>query len=481
MPEGVRLSELTDLSPRQKAASALRALLHRPADPHSEAGRAQQRNRAIALTALASAFARGVSILTALVSVPLTLHYLGTERYGMWMTLSAFTALLSFTDFGIGNSVLTALARRSGADDLHGLRVQVSSAYGAMTGIALAMLALLAVAYPFVDWAALFNARGNLARAEAGPAAAAFLAILALSTPLGLIARVQLGLQQGFRGNLWQGAASVITLAVLLAAIRAEASLPWLVLALAGTPQLVSLINTVHYFGWVRADLRPSFRLFDTHAMRSLAVNGGMFLVLQVCAALMFQINALIIAQLLGAEAVATYAVPERMFAIVEMVLGFVLGPLWPAYGEAVARGDIAWVRIVLRSSLVLGVGACAVMSGAMVLAGPQLLHWWVGDAIQVPIALLLGFGIWKIVETAANAVAMFLNGVNELRVQVVLALINVAISFALKIWWTGLFGISGTIFAMIATYCVFMLPFLYIACRKAFEAIEARGFQRGG
>lgn len=438
---------------------ALLALLRRPDDPDCEAGRAHQRNRAIALTALASAFARGVSILTALVSVPLTLHYLGTERYGMWMTLSAFTALLSFTDFGIGNSVLTALARRSGADDLHGLRVQVSSAYGAMTGIALAMLALLALAYPFVDWAALFNARGSLARAEAGPAAAAFLAILALSTPLGLIARVQLGLQQGFRGNLWQSAASVITLVVLLAAIRAEASLPWLVLALAGTPQLVSLINTVHYFGWVRPDLRPSFRLFDTHAMRGLSVNGGMFLVLQVCAALMFQINALIIAQLLGAEAVATYAVPERMFAIVGMVLGFVLGPLWPAYGEAVARGDIAWVRIVLRRSLVLGVGACAVMSGAMVLAGPQLLHWWVGDAIQVPIALLLGFAVWKVIEAAGNAIAMFLNGINALRIQVVFAVINVIASLLLKVWWVRLFGLPGVMYATIAAYGLIAFP----------------------
>ncbi len=115
----------------RRSPAALLAVLHRPADPHSEAGRAHLRNRAIALTALAAAFARGVSILTALVSVPLTLHYLGTERYGMWMTLSAFTALLSFTDFRIGNSVLTALAQRTGSGDEHGLRVQVSSARAA--------------------------------------------------------------------------------------------------------------------------------------------------------------------------------------------------------------------------------------------------------------------------------------------------------------------------------------------------------------
>jgi O-antigen/teichoic acid export membrane protein len=202
--------------------------------------------------------------------------------------------------------------------------------------------------------------------------------------------------------------------------------------------------------------------------------------VLQVCAALMFQINTLIIAQLLGAEAVPAYAVPERMFGIIGMILGFVLSPLWPAYGDAVARGDIAWTRKVLRRSLVLGGGIAAGLSGLMVLAAPQLLHWWVGDAITVPFMVILGFGIWKVIETVANAVAMFLNGVNVLGVQVVLALVGVVVSFIMKVWWVKLYGVSGLIFAMNATYLVFILPFLAMACRKAFVSIESRAVQHG-
>lgn len=433
------------------------------------------RNRAIALTALASAVARGVGILTALVSVPLTLHYLGNERYGMWMTLSAFSALLSFTDFGIGNSVLTAIAHRAGRDDHGELRVQISSAYGAMTMIACAMLALLALVYPFVDWAALFNTQSVQARQEAGPAAAAFLVILALTTPIGLISRIQLGLQQGFRSNLWQCAASVAALAALLVATRLEASLPWLVLALAGTPLLVSLINSFDYFLRVRPDLRPAVRDFDRHAIRRLSVDGGIFLVLQICAALMFQINTLIIAQMLGAEAVATYAVPERMFAIVGMVLAFVMTPLWPAYGDAVARGDIAWVRRTLRLSLVVGMGGAAAMSLVLVLAGPALLRLWVGNAVVVPFALILGFGGWKVIEAGGTALAMFLNGVNALRIQMVFAVVNVLTSLLLKIWLIDLFGLPGVMYATIIAYGLIALPPLVWVVRRSMAQIAAR------
>ena len=460
---------------------ALFAALRQPADLASEAGRAHARNRAIAFTALASAFARGVSILTALVSVPLTLHYLGNERYGMWMTLSAFSALLSFADFGIGNSVLTALARRAGSGDEQGLRVHISSAHGAMSAISLAMLALLALAYPLVDWAALFNARSDLAREEAGPAAIVFLAILALSTPIGLITRVQLGLQQGFRGNVWQGVSSVVTLVVLVAATRLEASLPWLVLALAGTPLLVSMINTIDYFWRVRPGLRPMVRLFDGRAMRSLSVDGGMFLVLQVCAALMFQINTLIIAQLLGAEAVATYAVPERMFAIVGMVLAFVLNPLWPAYGDAVARGDISWVRRTLKISLILGMGGAALMSLFLVLAGPTLLRLWVGSAIEVPFALILGFAVWKVIEAFGNGSAMFLNGINAIGIQLAFAVINVIASVALKIWLVGIYGLPGVMYATCLAYGVIAIPPIVWVVRRSMAKIEARCGTAGG
>lgn len=458
----------------------LLAALRRPADPGSEAGRAQLRHRAIAMTVLASALARAISILTALAAVPLTLHYLGAERYGMWMTLSAFSALLSFADFGIGNSVLTKVAHSAGRGEAADLRRQISSAYGAMGAIALALLASLALAYPWIAWERLFNVTSALAVVEAGPAAAMFFAILALTVPLGLVIRVQLGLQQGFRANLWQGAGSLAALGALLLAIRLEASLPWLVVALAGTPVLVNLVNAVLFFGWQRRDLCPQWSAFDGAAIRRLSSDGSMFLVLQICAAVMFQLNALIIAQLMGPKAVAAYAVPEKLFAVITTISMLFLSPLWPAYGDAAARGDLAWLRRTLRRSLIGGIGATLVLAALLVVAAPALLHRWVGDAVTVPFALILGFGVWKVIEAGGSAVAIFLNGVNELKVQVVLAVIGAAVSVPLKIWWVERYGLPGIMAATIVAYGVLTVPFLGLAARRALAGVASRVGQAG-
>ena len=68
------------------------------------------RFRRVGLTTASSIAARGISFATSLITVPLTLHYLGAERYGLWATLSSIIALASFADLGLVNGLLNALA-----------------------------------------------------------------------------------------------------------------------------------------------------------------------------------------------------------------------------------------------------------------------------------------------------------------------------------------------------------------------------------
>ena len=95
---------------------------------------------------------------------------------------------------------------------------------------------------------------------------------------------------------------------------------------------------------------------------------------LQVVAAVAYASDSFVIAQLLGAPAVAEYAVPERMFSLITMVLAMVLAPLWPAYGEAIARGDAAWVKRTLKRSILTAVGLAALCSFTLVLVGEWVI-----------------------------------------------------------------------------------------------------------
>ena len=434
-----------------------------PIDQSTPEGRAQERHRRVALSAMASALAKILSVSTALISIPLTLHYLGVERFGMWMTISSLIAMLAFADFGIANGVLSAVAAAHGRNDRAALQRIVSSGFFILTAIATALMALFAVAFAYVPWHAVFNVQGELARAEAGPALAVFLACFAFGIPLAVVQRVQMGLQQGFRASLWQCVGSVFALAGVLLTIKLQGGLPWLVLAFAGAPLLSALLNSLYFYIRSNAELRPRLGFFTSSTARHLANTGALFFVLQITAAVAFTSDSLVIAQLLGASAVAEYAIPEKLFGLITLVIAMMLAPLWPAYGEAMARGDFYWVRRTLKRSILVGMGFASCTAILLVVFGPNIIQLWIRDAVVPSLGLLAAFGVWKVVETGGVAVAMFLNGAHVVRLQLWCAIPTAALAVGLKIALVPLLGSAGAVWATVVAYLVFTaIPYIY-------------------
>src|SRR5207244_10513872 len=132
--------------------------------------RASGRHRRLLLTGLTSVGARGVSVLNVLISVPLALAYLGTERYGLWMTITSFVALLNFADLGLGNGLINAISEANGKDDREAARRYVSTAFFSLIVIGLSMLCLFLIVYPYVRWNRFFNVSSGSAVKEVGSA-----------------------------------------------------------------------------------------------------------------------------------------------------------------------------------------------------------------------------------------------------------------------------------------------------------------------
>lgn len=466
---------LLQLSVAKQWLEGLLGLILRPttADRSSEEARARERHRRLVLTSLSSALAKVISVATSLISVPLTLHYLGAERYGVWLTISSLTAMLSFADLGLGNGVLNRVAAAYGRGDRQAILQYVSSAFAVLTPIGLVVLGTLLAGGLFQPWSYLFNIRGELARKEVGAAMAAFSACFAVAIPAGVVQRVQMALQQGFVSGLWQCASSLFALAGLLLAIHFRASLPWLVLALLGAPSVAALCNSVLFFCGQQPDLAPRFAAVSRGAVMDIGRTGFLFFILQAVSAIAYATDTVIVARALGAANVPTYGVPAQLFALIPMLLSMVLAPLWPAYGEAIARRDHAWVRSTLKRSLTLSVGFAATMSLGLLIAAPLILRVWVGHAVSAPFLLLLGLAVWRTIEAASNALAMFLNGANVIRFQVLVATLTGVCALTLKLLFVRVFGVSGPPWAGVIAYALCGALPLYIYIHKRFAGAD--------
>jgi O-antigen/teichoic acid export membrane protein len=435
-----------------------RFLQVRPFDTATEDGRSAERYRRIAWSTLLSAGAKGAAIVVSFVAVPLVVGYLGAERYGMWLTISALIAVLGPLDLGIGNGLLQFVSDASGRNDRDGARRAVSTALLMLSAISFGLAVVFALAYPAIPWARLFNVDSAQAVSEAGPAAITLIALFIVGLPLSVAGVVQSAYQSGYVSSLWSVAGSVGSLAALLFAIAAHATLPLLIIALTGSGLLAALLNAVILFRRQRPWLAPRLRDFRAAAASSLLRIGVLFLVLQLAGLAAYQLDNFVIAQILGAEAVQQYAIPVKLFSLAPTLVSFALIPLWPAYREALARGDADWARRTLRRSIRLALAVNVPAAIFLVVAGPFLLHAWVGDAVSPTLALLAGLGIWIIMNALTGPLAMLLNGANVIGFQAVCATLMAICNVGVSVFLVSRIGVSGAVYGSIVAQALFIL-----------------------
>lgn len=418
--------------------------------------RARARHRRIFLTAGTSALAKATSVATMLISLPLTLHYLGAERYGIWATISSFSLMLAFADLGVGNGVLTAVARSSGENNELKIKQYISSAYIVLTAIASAVILVGVLIFPLIDWARVFNVRGTEAQGEAGAAMWVFIICFGISLPVTLIQRVQLGLQRGFLSNLWQCGASGLTLATVMFAAHVAAPLPWLVAAFLLPPLLVGTANALIFFGYQMPSIAPAASCVSRSLMAEVVRVGGMFFALQIAMATAFFSDSFLISRTLGAAEVTEYSIADRLFSPISQLISLVVLPLWPALSEALARKDWSWAW---RTLVICTMGAFAVsllISLILLLGAPFIIQHWIGEGFHVPFALLAGFAAWRVIEAVAGTPSMYLNALQAVRFQVICAMLMAACALTLKLLLIHRVGVVALPWATVASYIIF-------------------------
>jgi O-antigen/teichoic acid export membrane protein len=460
------VTELLPATPLEPGPSSLtarilrwrRLLRLRPFDTTTLQGRSDERYRRIAWSTALSTVARFVGLATSFISVPLVIGYLGSERYGMWLTMSSLVATLGPLDLGIGLGLLTVVSDAYGRDDKEAARRAISTAVAMLTMIAALAAVAFGFAYFMIPWARVFNVVTPTAISEAGPAAAVLLGAFALGLPLGIVGQVQLAHQSGYISSAWAIAGNLGSFVALIAIIVVHGSLPLLVLALTFVGLVAAALNGWFLFRKQRPWLMPRLRDVDLRAGRALLKTGSFFIVLQLAGMAAYQVDNIVISQILGAGAVPEYAIPVKIFTLAPTLLSFVLMPLWPAYRESMARGDAAWVKRTLRRSIFLAAAFNIPSSLILIVAGPFLLHLWVGSAVHPTLILLVGLGTWTIMNTLNGPFAMLLNGANIIGFQAICSILMAIANVTLSIILVQHIGVSGAVWGSVIAQFVFIL-----------------------
>jgi O-antigen/teichoic acid export membrane protein len=403
--------------------------------PPDSAGASRGRLRRVGSAAIAGVFAKVVVVACNLALVPVLVGFLGPVQFGIWAAYQSIQGLLVFADFGIGNGMQNAVTVAIAHGDTRRAQALISSALVALLAAAGVLGALVAVGFnvpSVVAW--LSGGRpddAELAALRVG--VAVFIATGLLAIPLSCGDRLALAMQEGFVTNATRAITTIMSFGCVIALVRANASFAAICIA-TSIPVLAGPLLSWMVVARGRSWASPAISAVSGGDIRAVLRSGIGFLAVQLTAILGFGLDAILIERYAGPVEVANYAVVQRLFGLVAMVVGIFLAPLWPAYADARARGDYAWIRTTFLRSLV----ATAVVAGVLsivlaVLAGPIAARW-VGNAIDPPASLVTAFAAWSFVLACGMAFSYFWNGMHMLRLQAVLGGMFVLVGLPVKI-----------------------------------------------
>lgn len=442
-------------------------LRRKPFDTETAAGQSEERYRRVVLSVAAAVATKAAAGISTLISVPLAVRYLGIERYGYWVAIISMVSMLVFADLGIGAALLNLLGRRRPDADPQSARTYISSAFWALGVMVLLLVVLFAFLYIRLPIDRLFGVSASFVREEGGAALLIIAGFFLLALFCGIIQRIQLSLQEGFVNSYWEALGIVLGLVLLILAILLDAGLPWIAAAVAGAPVLVTALNGFFLFGKKHPELSPRISDVSAPAAKEILKVGVLFLILQQATSLAFLSDNFIVGLLMGTRAVTEYSVPMRLFSLAPVLVNLFLLPLWPAYADALRRGDILWAQRMVSRSFLVSILITGIPSLILILFGRDLVRIWAGAEVQPSLMLLIGMGVWTVTYAAGSALVMFLTGAGFLSFQVKWTVVTAVAAIVAKVLLGRWFGLEGVVWGTTIAYLLFMLgPLVYFVVR---------------
>jgi O-antigen/teichoic acid export membrane protein len=396
---------------------------------------------------------KGLSIGCQFALVPMTLHYLDKERYGIWLTMASIVGWFSFFDIGIGNGLRNKLSEAIAKGDTRLARVYVSTSYACVAAIFLSLMLLFWVVSPHLHWASILNTSPGLA-GELKRMMLVVFSFFCLQFILNLIGNILFAHQEPALTNLITPLGNVLSLIVIyILTLTTHGSLFWVSVVFSASPVFVLLIFNLLFLGWKYRDISPNFRYIRFRHSRDLFGLGLQFFIIQVAYIIMYSTANILLIRWFDATTVTVYNIAYKYFTIALLINGIITATYWSAFTDAYVRKEYDWIRNTIRRMEKVTYLLMAMVALSTLVAG-KLIGLWLHNAVQVPMSMQITMCIYTLISLIAAPQHIFLNGTGKVRLQLYTAIYTIIMTVPLAWLFCKVLhlGPKGVILAMICT-----------------------------
>ncbi len=336
------------------------------------------------VTGLLSSYAAiGVNILYTLASIPLALHYLDKEEFGLWALVTQLSGYLMLLEFGMTGSVARSLSDHKDQmeDGIYGSILRTGGRVFAIQGVLVALMGLTLAwfAPPLLDLPARLHQPFAILMAAQAVLSGLRLSLGALGSPLWCHQRLDLS-------NLSSSLSLVSNFAVLWIGFH----LGWHVYSLTVSSVVGTFLSSFSIYLFCRRQgfypPREHRGRYDPRLFRELFHFGGGLFLMNLGAQLASASQVILVSRLLGMEAAATWSVATKIFSMAQQFVARVLDSSAGGLAEMIVRKEAGQLQKRFKDLVAISaVMAVAASAGIALMNGAFIEIWTSGKVTWNP------------------------------------------------------------------------------------------------
>lgn len=391
-----------------------------------------------------------VSIVIGFVVVPLSLNILGSENYGVWLTISTFFTWFVLFDVGLGNGLRNKIAENKDSSKSSIIQGYVSTAYISLALLCAGIYIIFLFFNKYIKWREVFNI-GSTVSFDVNTVIPVLFGFFLLQLIFKLIVNVYQADQNHSVQHKVNFYTQIIIVSVLGLAYWLEMkSLSYYGLIVMGAPTLVLVLYNVYSFKRKYRDYTPRLKSFTPSSFKELANLGLSFFVVQLGAVVLFSTDTFIINHLFGPSEVVPYNLAFKYFSIITLIYGIMLNPFWSTFTHAWSKNEKAWVKNTIKKIQRVWIFSIPPICLVMSLCSDYVFKIWVGSEVKVPIEIVISLSFYVSIMTFNTAYVYFVNSLGKIKLQMYIGIIVTVLNIPLSIVLAKGFnlGVPGVIIA---------------------------------
>ena len=397
------------------------------------------------LVAATSWLSRLLTTAVSLVSIRILLDTLGVEHYAAYAVLMGAVSCFMLADMGIGQSLQNYISEARATQQGYANYILATAAITLVVVIIGGVAVVMLGGWPAIHLLSQFEFLTNKDKYLSFTT----VAVLVMLTAGGCIVyRIWYAEHKGYLANIAAALAAVIALAGIyyVAQSDVENKFLWFLIA-ANAPMAALPVCSLFVRVWTTS--RMGCESISASAKKILH-RGGKFWLFNIAAAMVVQIDYIVLSQFVPAKQIVVYNLSVKIFAIAGFLLSAVLQAFWPVCAEASMTGDWDLIRSFTRRYFLWGMVFIALFTVCIAIFRVTIVSIFSSPGlITIPVPFIISLGVLYALHVWTDLFAVILQSMNDIKILFIWAVVQAVIGLGLQILLVPYFGIYGTVVAL--------------------------------